>query len=111
MTIAGERNAFPWPISDPNASKYILRFPFPEVLETSLCLVMLSLGIKLKVVEARLKFPCKEGLDPSILSTDVNLSFHQMLTMENAEEYIQLVKQFCLYTGVQQQLDAFRGIT
>lgn len=32
-----------------------------------------------------------------------------MLTTENAEEYIKLVKEFCLYTGVQLQLDSFRG--
>lgn len=31
-----------------------------------------------------------------------------MLTTENAEEYIKLVKEFCLYTGVQLQLDSFR---
>ena len=34
-----------------------------------------------------------------------------MLAIENAEEYIKLVKEFCLYTGVQRQLDAFRGNT
>lgn len=33
-----------------------------------------------------------------------------MLTIENAEDYITLVKEFCLYTGVQRQLDAFQGI-
>ena len=32
-----------------------------------------------------------------------------MLTTENAEEYIKLVKEFCLYSGVQLQLDSFRG--
>lgn len=34
-----------------------------------------------------------------------------MLAIENADEYIKLVKEFCLYTGVQRQLDAFRGNT
>ena len=32
-----------------------------------------------------------------------------MLTVENAEEYIKLVKEFCLYTGIRRQLDAFKG--
>ena len=32
-----------------------------------------------------------------------------MLTVENAEEYIKLVKEFCLYTGIQRQVDAFKG--
>ncbi|XP_068683255.1 E3 ubiquitin-protein ligase HECTD1-like isoform X4 [Montipora foliosa] len=43
--------------------------------------------------------------------SEVDLTFNggeKMLTIENAEEYIKLVKQFCLYTGVQRQLDAFR---
>lgn len=34
-----------------------------------------------------------------------------MVTMENAEEYVELMFDFCMHTGIQKQMEAFRGIT
>lgn len=39
------------------------------------------------------------------------LSSHQMVTMENAEEYVELMFDFCMHTGIQKQMEAFRGMT
>lgn len=33
----------------------------------------------------------------------------QMVTMENAEEYVELMFDFCMHTGIQKQMEAFRG--
>lgn len=32
-----------------------------------------------------------------------------MVTMENAEEYVELMFDFCMHTGIQKQMEAFRG--
>lgn len=32
-----------------------------------------------------------------------------MVNMDNAEEYVELMFDFCMQTGVQKQMDAFRG--
>lgn len=32
-----------------------------------------------------------------------------MVTMENAEEYVELVFDFCMHRGIQKQMEAFRG--
>ena len=34
-----------------------------------------------------------------------------MVTMENAEEYVELMFDFCMHTGIQKQMEAFRGKT
>ena len=31
------------------------------------------------------------------------------VTLDNAEEYIELVTDFCLHTGIRRQMEAFRG--
>lgn len=33
----------------------------------------------------------------------------QMITMDNAEEYVDLMFDFCMHTGIQKQMEAFRG--
>ncbi len=33
----------------------------------------------------------------------------ETVTLDNAEEYIELVTDFCLHTGVRRQMEAFRG--
>ena len=33
----------------------------------------------------------------------------QLLTLDNAEDYIRLTVEFCLYTGIRRQMDAFKG--
>lgn len=33
-----------------------------------------------------------------------------MVTMENAEDYVELMFDFCMHTGIQKQMEAFRGI-
>ena len=33
----------------------------------------------------------------------------EMITMNNAEEYVDLMFDFCMHTGIQQQMEAFRG--
>uniref|UniRef100_A0A673CBP2 E3 ubiquitin-protein ligase n=1 Tax=Sphaeramia orbicularis TaxID=375764 RepID=A0A673CBP2_9TELE len=33
----------------------------------------------------------------------------EMVTMENAEEYVELMFDFCMHTGIQKQMEAFRG--
>lgn len=33
----------------------------------------------------------------------------QMVSMENAEEYVELMFDFCMHTGIQKQMEAFRG--
>lgn len=33
----------------------------------------------------------------------------QMVTMDNAEEYVELMFDFCMHTGIQKQMEAFRG--
>lgn len=30
--------------------------------------------------------------------------------MDNAEEYVDLMFDFCMHTGIQKQMDAFRGM-
>lgn len=32
-----------------------------------------------------------------------------MITMDNAEEYVDLMFDFCMHTGIQKQMEAFRG--
>lgn len=32
-----------------------------------------------------------------------------MVTMENAEEYVELMFDLCMHTGIQKQMEAFRG--
>ena len=32
-----------------------------------------------------------------------------MVTMDNVEEYVELMFDFCIYTGIQRQMEAFRG--
>lgn len=32
-----------------------------------------------------------------------------MVTMDNAEEYVDLMFDFCMHTGIQKQMEAFRG--
>ncbi|KAF7652811.1 hypothetical protein LDENG_00092070, partial [Lucifuga dentata] len=32
----------------------------------------------------------------------------EMVTMENAEEYVELMFDFCMHTGIQKQMEAFR---
>ncbi len=39
------------------------------------------------------------------------LSSHQMVTTENAEEYVELMFDFSMHTGIQKQMEAFRGTT
>lgn len=34
-----------------------------------------------------------------------------MVTMDNAEEYVELMFDFCMHTGIQKQMEAFRGMT
>ncbi len=34
-----------------------------------------------------------------------------MVTMENAEEYVELMFDFCMHIGIQKQMEAFRGMT
>lgn len=34
-----------------------------------------------------------------------------MVTTENAEEYVELMFDFCMHTGIQKQMEAFRGTT
>lgn len=34
-----------------------------------------------------------------------------MITMDNAEEYVELMFDFCMHTGIQKQMEAFRGKT
>ena len=34
----------------------------------------------------------------------------QEVTLDNVEEYIELVTDFCLNTGIRRQMEAFRGI-
>lgn len=33
----------------------------------------------------------------------------QTVTMDNAEEYVDLMFDFCMHTGIQKQMEAFRG--
>lgn len=33
----------------------------------------------------------------------------QMVTMDNAEEYVELMFDLCMHTGIQKQMEAFRG--
>ena len=33
---------------------------------------------------------------------------HQDLTIQNADDYVSLVEDFCLNTGIRRQLDAFK---
>lgn len=33
----------------------------------------------------------------------------QMVTMDNAEEYVDLMFDFCMHAGIQKQMEAFRG--
>lgn len=33
-----------------------------------------------------------------------------MVTMDNAEEYVELMFDFCMHTGIQKQMEAFRGM-
>ena len=33
-----------------------------------------------------------------------------MVTMENAEEYVELMFDFSMHTGIQKQMEAFRGM-
>ena len=33
----------------------------------------------------------------------------QALTLGNIEEYVHLMTDFCLYSGIKKQMDAFRG--
>lgn len=33
----------------------------------------------------------------------------QMVMMENAEEYVELMFDFCMHTGIQKQMEAFKG--
>uniref|UniRef100_A0AAZ3NR61 E3 ubiquitin-protein ligase n=1 Tax=Oncorhynchus tshawytscha TaxID=74940 RepID=A0AAZ3NR61_ONCTS len=33
----------------------------------------------------------------------------EMVTMDNAEEYVELMFDFCMHTGIQKQMEAFRG--
>lgn len=35
--------------------------------------------------------------------------FLQTVTMDNAEEYVDLMFDFCMHTGIQKQMEAFRG--
>lgn len=32
-----------------------------------------------------------------------------MVTLDNAEEYVELMFDFCMHTGIQKQMEAFRG--
>lgn len=32
-----------------------------------------------------------------------------MITVDNAEEYVDLMFDFCMHTGIQKQMEAFRG--
>lgn len=32
-----------------------------------------------------------------------------MVTVENAEEYVELMFDFCMHTGIQKQMEAFKG--
>lgn len=32
-----------------------------------------------------------------------------MVTMDNAEEYVDLMFDFCMHMGIQKQMEAFRG--
>lgn len=34
-----------------------------------------------------------------------------MVTLDNAEEYVELMFDFCMHTGIQKQMEAFRGKT
>lgn len=36
---------------------------------------------------------------------------HQIVTMDNAEEYVESMFDFCMHTGIQKQMEAFRGKT
>ena len=33
----------------------------------------------------------------------------ELLTLDNAEEYVELVTDFCLHSGIQRQAEAFKG--
>lgn len=32
-----------------------------------------------------------------------------MVTLDNAEEYVELMFDFCMHNGIQKQMEAFRG--
>lgn len=32
------------------------------------------------------------------------------MTLENVEEYVELMTDFCLHTGIRKQLEAFKGM-
>lgn len=42
-------------------------------------------------------------------SYSVYLLSLQTVTMDNAEEYVDLMFDFCMHTGIQKQMEAFRG--
>lgn len=42
-------------------------------------------------------------------SYSICMLFLQTVTMDNAEEYVDLMFDFCMHTGIQKQMEAFRG--
>uniref|UniRef100_A0A3Q2VR56 E3 ubiquitin-protein ligase n=1 Tax=Haplochromis burtoni TaxID=8153 RepID=A0A3Q2VR56_HAPBU len=49
-----------------------------------------------------------QGNDPERPHLQPFLLLSEMVSMENAEEYVELMFDFCMHTGIQKQMEAFR---